>query len=533
MKQRERRQKNAAKKDKKKARKKCSHSACPLPEGRVDGTVIHELPPEELRRRRAEPIPGAFAKLQRAELVDQPVEVIEHHVQIYRDTRTGKQLPVRWPDELADGRLLGPRLLALTSVLKAELHGSYRGIQSLYADAFEIDLSLGTLENATHRQSEALADNHAELLEAIRGQAVVNVDETGHKENGKRPLTWAATTPTLSVFRIADTRSTEELYELLGRDFHGVIGSDHFSAYLKFVKNSPHAEHQSLLAHLIRDIRFTEKLTAAGAHDWFVEVDPAVRLLFHGWHRAEPETCKEAKRRILAACEAAREIGCPEVRRLQRRIRDHASGYFRFLDDPGGGIEPTNNAAERVLRKVVTHRKVTQGECAGNADGAGGSGSSACGRRCAAGASRSSLTSLTRLSARGRRGRRQCWQGLERLRLPRKVRVPHTFTSMLMKLSAYGNQKRDGHVGFGKNAIDLYRVIAMTSEEEDRAMPGLLAGVAGDSVVARCRELVTAEFNGPDAPGVVEIRQSPGWPSSAQPDVNQFVAALGDYLGAG
>ena len=163
------------------------------------------------------------------------------------------------------------------------------------------------------------------------------------------------------MFRIADSRSTEELYELLGRDFAGVIGSDHFSAYLKFVKENPAAEHQFCWAQLIRDIRFTEKLTTAGAHAWFLEVEPAVRQLFRGWYRAEPGRCEEAKRRILAACEGAREIDCPEVRRLQRRIREHAASYFRFLEDPGREIEPTNNAAERVLRKVVTHRKVTQG----------------------------------------------------------------------------------------------------------------------------------------------------------------------------
>lgn len=360
-KQRERRQKNAAKKRKKDARKKCTHSACPLPQGRVDEVLVHELPPEELRRRHAEPIPGAVAKLQRAELVDRPVHVTEHHVQLYRDTRTDKQLPAVWPDHLADGRLLGPRMVALTSTLKAELHGSYESIRTIFEDVFDLEVSTGTLTNTTHRLSEALAGNHAELLDAIQAEAVVNVDETGHKENGERPMTWAATTPDVSVFLIADTRSSEELYHLLGHDFDGVIGSDHFSAYLKYVKDNPKAEHQFCWAHLIRDILFTEKLTTAGAHDWFLEVEPAVKLLFHGWHRADPLICEEAKRRILAACREEREIDCKEVRRLQRRVRNHVAGYFRFLEDPDRGIEPTNNAAERVLRKLVMHRAVTQG----------------------------------------------------------------------------------------------------------------------------------------------------------------------------
>ena len=358
---REQHAKNAAKKRKKHDRKKSSHSACPLPPGRVDERIVHELPPEEQRRLHAEPILGAFAKLQRAELVDRPVRVSEHHVQLYRDARTGKTLPPAWPEHLADRRLLGPRMLALVSLLKAELHGSYRAIQTLLADALELPVSLGTLENATARMSEALAGNHDELLGAIRGQAVVNVDETGHAEAGKRAMTWAATTPELTVFRVADTRSTAELHELLGGDFEGVVGSDHFSAYLRYAKDNPKAEHQFCWAHLIREVRFVEKLTSSGAHGWFLEMDAAIRLLFRGWHRAEPSACEEAKRRILCACEPSRAIGCPEVDRLQRRVRTQAAGYFRFLEDPGRGIEPTNNAAERVLRKLVMHRRVTQG----------------------------------------------------------------------------------------------------------------------------------------------------------------------------
>ena len=103
------------------------------------------------------------------------------------------------------------------------------------------------------------------------------------------------------------------------------------------MRENPSAEHQFCWAHLIRDVRFCEKLTTEGAHDWFVEVEPAIRRLFHGWHRAEPQTCEEAKRAILAACSEAREIACPEVRRLQGRVRAHASGYFRFLENPAAG----------------------------------------------------------------------------------------------------------------------------------------------------------------------------------------------------
>ena len=54
-----------------------------------------------------------------------------------------------------------------------------------------------------------------------------------------------------------------------------------------------------------------------------------------------------------------------EVATLQKRLREHAGAYFRFIDTPGNlearSIGPTNNAAERELRGLVLHRRVTQG----------------------------------------------------------------------------------------------------------------------------------------------------------------------------
>ena len=49
------------------------------------------------------------------------------------------------------------------------------------------------------------------------------------------------------------------------------------------------------------------------------------------------------------------------ARRLGRRVWKQREGYGRFLADPQAKIDPTNNAAERALRKVVLHRKATQG----------------------------------------------------------------------------------------------------------------------------------------------------------------------------
>jgi hypothetical protein len=73
-----------------------------------------------------------------------------------------------------------------------------------------------------------------------------------------------------------------------------------------------------------------------------------------------------ARRRTLIAHAAQRLIfrawaGAGEAGNLQQRYAKHRNDLVVFLEREG--VEPTNNAAERDLRKSVLHRKVTGGYC--------------------------------------------------------------------------------------------------------------------------------------------------------------------------
>ena len=147
-----------------------------------------------------------------------------------------------------------------------------------------------------------------------------------------------------------------------------MIGSDHFSAYLKYARENDAVASQFCWAHLIRDIRFVQELCGPGVREiegsretelWATTVLASVKKLFKGWHRGRKKMCREARAEILGCCHEHWPTDDGDVRRLQQRIKEHAESHFRFLEV--AGVEPTNNAAERCLRKVVLHRKATQG----------------------------------------------------------------------------------------------------------------------------------------------------------------------------
>ena len=93
-------------------------------------------------------------------------------------------------------------------------------------------------------------------------QARLNVDETGHKQNGQRQWTWCFRAGLYTLFKIDPTRSADVLIEVLGAEFDGVLGCDYFSAYRRY-----HREFgvvlQFCLAHLIRDVKFLTTLPDA------------------------------------------------------------------------------------------------------------------------------------------------------------------------------------------------------------------------------------------------------------------------------
>ena len=334
------------------------HQRPEFPPEQIDHTLTYELSaPGKL-------VPlDWWRKLQQMELVEKPFMITEYRARLYRDPATGTIYVSPFPPEVAAAGLCGPRLSAFIGYLKGGCRMSYALIQDLLQDVMGLNLSTGQLAKIVQKTSAALAPAYQQLVQALPKQAVLGVDETGHYDRGQRLWNWCFRAPDFAVFRIDPSRGSQVLRELLGPDYAGTLICDFFSAYRKFLDQTP-CVLQFCQAHLIRDIAFLETLSHRPGIRWAGKLLALFGKLFRTHHRrlAQPQksfakALDQIRRTILAL--VARAPALPEAQNIRERFRKYKREYFTFLESPH--IAPTNNFTERTLRFAVIDRKLTQG----------------------------------------------------------------------------------------------------------------------------------------------------------------------------
>jgi transposase len=268
------------------------------------------------------------------------------------------------PDVVERGGLAGPRLTTLIAYLKGVCHASFSTVRKFLRDVVQITLSRSLLAKIIAKVSAALDQPYQELLNALPLQKLLNVDETGHKLKKERWWTWCFRASLYTLFKIDPTRSGDVLIEVLGTEFEGVIGCDHFSAYRRY-----HREFgvllQFCLAHLIRDVKFLLTLPDKRDQAYGARLRDALRELFGIIHQKQEMPAKIFELRLEGARRAVLRAGTQDVpttrhsQNLAKRLEQYGESYFRFITTPGLG--PTNNLAEQAIRFVVIDRHITQG----------------------------------------------------------------------------------------------------------------------------------------------------------------------------
>lgn len=292
------------------------------------------------------------------------MEITEYRARVYRHRRTHQLMVADLPAEVRAAGLVGPRLSAYIAFCKGACHMSYTTIQTLLAEVFGVELSTGQLAKITTKKvSAALAAPYQELRDLLPQQPQLGIDETGHKDEGKRYWTWCFRARSFIVFLIDPSRSAAVLDRVLTAAFSGVINCDYYSAYRKFMNDSS-AIMQFCLAHLIRDLKFLQLSSDNVTRNWAGRMLQEFDALFKIIHRRDRFSEHEFQRRLQAQRDKliARFKSSPKragVRDLRRRFKFHAKEFFTFVTTPG--IEPTNNMTEQAIRYVVIDRKITQG----------------------------------------------------------------------------------------------------------------------------------------------------------------------------
>jgi transposase len=302
--------------------------------------------------------------VQQVEVVAKPIEIREHRGLAYwcEDCQKTHHAPL--PGEVRQAGLMGPRLTALVAYLKGACHASFSTIRKFLRDVLGIAISRGHLRNVCAKVADSLASAYEELLGLLPREPRLNVDETGHKDNGQAMWTWCFRASLYTLFKIDASRGSDVLMEVLGKEFNGVLGCDYFSAYRKYMRKCG-VLLQFCLAHLIRDVKFLVEHPHAKNRTYGRRVLEKLRQLFHVIHRRDRLSAATFAAQLEDAgnevwAEAVYRVpNTSEAQNLAKRFEKHGESYLRFITTPG--IEPTNNLAEQAIRFVVLDRHVTQG----------------------------------------------------------------------------------------------------------------------------------------------------------------------------
>jgi len=320
-----------------------------------------------------EVLPDPAQVVQQVELLPKPFRVTEHVMQACRCRNCQKVNTGELPAAIAKTGLIGPRMMGLLIFMKGAMRCSYSAIEEFLDHVLGFKVSRGYLAKVMARGSRALESPVEELRALLPSQRWLNVDETGHKDNGKGMWTWCFRAKEFVVFSIQASRGSEVLLEMLGREFNGVIGCDYFSAYRKFMGQMS-GSVQFCFAHLIRDLKFLAEHPEPVMQIYAQPILRAVRRMFHLIHEQVQDPVADFqfqlerhKRRIILRADTNRLCPVPgyvedhyrEAFNMAERFRKHGDAYFTFITTPQIGA--TNNSAEQALRFVVMNRRATQG----------------------------------------------------------------------------------------------------------------------------------------------------------------------------
>ena len=242
----------------------------------------------------------------------------------------------------------------------------YRKVAKIFKDVFDLNLTHPSFLAFNTEQAQNGASIYEGIKQSIRHSPCVNADETGWRVNGQNHWLWVFANKDAALYQIDKSRGSKVVDNILGKEYHGVLISDFYSAY---------NELQALackrcLGHLLTEIKKIQeknKFTPDSADVIFCQELKTVLKgtieLWNGYHDGTmvfEDLGRGKERAISRVIELlSLPIEHKDTQRIRKRIIKFNQELFTFLDNPHAS--PTNNRAERQLRPNVIMRKITFG----------------------------------------------------------------------------------------------------------------------------------------------------------------------------
>lgn len=257
----------------------------------------------------------------------------------------------------------GPKLMALIVELTGRFHMAKRDAMLLVRDLYGVEISEGSIVNLEERASMALDPIYERIHHFVIQKAVARyLDETTWRNDGKRRYIWLATSTLAAYYRIDPCRSQEAFFKVVGTHLNVPSVTDRYGVY-----RALDGPHQYCLAHLIRDFHsFVEEGGDSGQVALKLEQELRKACGIHGSWRTGKISSRQRKlrlshsrRRLDGLFGDAMAVGSDKLAGLCMHLEDEFEHLWTFVSTEG--VEPTNNMAERDLRKLVLWRKKSYG----------------------------------------------------------------------------------------------------------------------------------------------------------------------------
>lgn len=300
--------------------------------------------------------------LQQIELPEVKAMVTQFNCFRYTCSCCGNRSTASLPNGIPNSTF-GTRLMALIATLTGAFHLSKRDTICLLENLYGIGISEGSIINVEERVAHAIAEVYHRIHQIVTKSILCkHFDETSWRNKGKNGYVWVASTSQAVCFKIDAHRSKEVFLKFVGKLSPSPIVTDRYAVY-----NDVSIDHQYCLAHLIRDFRkYGERKGIDGEIGRDIEKKLREVCKYHRRYREGQISLKRRDHRLRHLRKRLEMYlidglasGSDELGNFCDNILDCFEKLWTFakFDD----VEPTNNLAERDLRKIVLWRKKSYG----------------------------------------------------------------------------------------------------------------------------------------------------------------------------
>ncbi|MFH1511302.1 MAG: IS66 family transposase, partial [Candidatus Woesearchaeota archaeon] len=272
----------------------------------------------------------------------------------YKDLDTGQVFYARHPN-VPDTGIFGKNIIALANALHFEYRVTLTAVAEFFTNVTEIPMTAPTVMELCNRAVDKATPIYCEIHAKLQESTVANADETGSNQNGKPEWLWGFFTPILAFFTFYQQRGGDIVENIL-KKFRGILGCDGWTTYKAY------SEKQGILlqrcwAHLLREVKkiCKDKQGLTEAYVWICNMFEETQRLRKiknkkirqkGYDQLVTEMDRWAQ--IYYARDGMKE--------LVNKVRNGKQFWFTCVLHPE--VEPTNNLAERCLRKFVVIEKI-------------------------------------------------------------------------------------------------------------------------------------------------------------------------------